>query len=639
MSDQAKHSRQQAKPSTDDVLPVHLIERLLSSDALQAFRLALEQLLQELPEGTQGYLWVRDGLSLFRLRALVGLSPEVLEGVEALPEATLRTAYPGTTGAWLAGEAYLDQQGHILQRLLGTLPSGLGPNGQEVANLTLPLVAEGQVWAVVHLHALASALGQAEAALAKRYFAGTALILHELYRCESAQRRSQWLSAINALLRFSHEQPLEQALQDALAEACRLAGAEGACLIAFEGRTARTWVQVGWGSSLPVETAITRHLGERLRKGQQVGIPRYDLYPHCRPGLVEAGLRSLFFLPILRQHGALSVLALFSSRPHSLPDVQAQEQLGDMAAAIAVVQTEWSLRRELAWAAYTDSLTGLGNRRAFERDLERLIGQSEGREVLLVLLDLDDFKSINDTYGHVHADHVLARLGGVLRSRVRAGDRAYRLGGDEFALVIEGLRNLEPARTAERYRSLVEGIRVSENLHLRVSLGYALYPTDGQDMEALWRAADDRMYRDKAWRKSRIPLFEPEGGADTWVGLPSIPLTRLLHRLSQNLGMGSQEWQVLQTSLYLLLLSRGTVMPNELRWPGRLLREAVGVLLQLQRGTDRQAPKLVQLLWIAQRLLEKGLGALREIGQEARSNLDPEVKEALRLLWQEDLEP
>jgi GGDEF domain-containing protein len=83
-----------------------------------------------------------------------------------------------------------------------------------------------------------------------------------------------------------------------------------------------------------------------------------------------------------------------------------------MAAAIGVVRVERALRRELAWAAYTDPLTGLGNRRAFERDLEQLTARINGRTVVLMLLDLDEFKAINDNYGHVHADHLLVRLGG-----------------------------------------------------------------------------------------------------------------------------------------------------------------------------------------------------------------------------------
>ncbi|WP_297853454.1 diguanylate cyclase [Meiothermus sp.] len=627
-------------------MPASLIERLLAAGAVQAFELGLEELLRVLPGIEQVFLWVRDGQNRFSLQAFRGVPKTALEGVEAVLESSLRMAYLGSPEDWLAGKAHLDHEGHVLHRALSTLSDKLEPIQPPAVNLTLPLVANQQVWAVLYLHAPAPILGPIEAERVSQFMAGIAPILREVYLRESAERQSLWLSAINALLRAPHEQPLEVGLQDALEEATRLSGAEGARLITFEGHAIRTVAQAGWGSGLPVEAAITRQLSERLRSGQQVGIPRYDLYPAHRPELVEAGLRSLFILPILRQSSEVSALLLFSTQQHWLPDAQTQELLGDMAAAIGVVRVEWTLRRELAWAAYTDPLTGLGNRRAFERDLEKLARLPQGRVGVLVLFDLDEFKLINDTYGHIHADHVLVRLGGVLRAKARAGDRAYRLGGDEFALIIEGSPTLNPARTAERYRALLEEIRVSDSTFLRVSLGYAVYPNDGTDIQSLWRIADDQMYKDKAMRKGRTPLFAGLEQRFTVFQIQT-PLFRLANRLAQVLRMGPEEHQVLQASCYLLQMALGEVEPRpEVQIPDGLLREAARVLMFVQSPWDdsseaREAiPRVARVLQVAHwfasaiRPLEGRAArsieeALEEVAQQARQRFDPVVLEAL----------
>ncbi|WP_299427801.1 diguanylate cyclase [uncultured Meiothermus sp.] len=637
-----------------------LIDRLLSAaGATQALELGLEELIRELPGVEQAFLWMREGLNRFSLQVFRGVPKEALpaltgyEGVEAVLESSLKTAYLGSPEGWLGGRVHLDREGHVLHRVLGALPAELEPATVEPGvNLTLPLVANRQVWAVLHLYAPARFLGQAEVDLVNQYVAGVAPILREVYLREAAERQSLWLSAVNTLLRASHEQPLETGLQDALEEATRLSGAEGARLIAFEGHAIRTIAQAGWGAGLPVEAAITRQLGERLRSGQQVGIPRYDLYPNHRPELVEAGLRSLFILPILRKSSEVSALLLFSTQQHRLPDTLTQELLSDMAAAIGVVRVEWTLRRELAWAAYTDPLTGLGNRRAFERDLEKLFDQAHDRKVVLVLLDLDGFKTINDTYGHVHADHVLVRLGGVLRSKARAGDRAYRLGGDEFALIIVGSSTLNPPRTAERYRALLEEIRISDSAYLRVSLGYAVYPTDVPDIQNLWRIADDQMYKDKALRKGRAPLFDQALEQDQLMVQLETPLFRTATRLGQALKIEPEEQQVLQASCYLLQLALGEIEAvPDVQIPDGLWREAARVLMFVHSRWDggsrplglsgEQIPRAARVLQVAQQFtaaLQHVEGraalsveeALEDIAREARQRFDPVVVEALR---------
>jgi diguanylate cyclase (GGDEF)-like protein len=155
-----------------------------------------------------------------------------------------------------------------------------------------------------------------------------------------------------------------------------------------------------------------------------------------------------------------------------------------------------------------DPLTGLSNRRCFDGWLAR--GSSEERSAAVLLLDLDDFKTVNDVHGHAVGDEALRRVGLLVSQHVRPGDMALRLGGDEFAVVLEH-DELEPStlrRTAiDRARALREAVdrtdwaRVAPGLRITVSVGVAtakLGPEAPGGADALYRAADADLYVDKA---------------------------------------------------------------------------------------------------------------------------------------------
>ncbi|MCX7741108.1 MAG: diguanylate cyclase [Meiothermus sp.] len=600
----------------------------------QARERVLSELLRPLPEGSQAFWWVEDG-GRFSLQTALGLAGMPLGEVGVVEEAAFQKGYPGPVEGWSQGLPAAEVGPHLLQHLSVQLPASPEPPvGQ---NLLLPLVLERRVWAVLHLYA-PSPLDEPRLKRAIQSAQAVVPLLQQIHRWEAAERKALWLSAINTLL--SHPEPespppleasaatwLKSRLQDALEEATRLARAEGARLVAFKEGQVHTLAQAGWDAGLPVETALRAALTEQLGEGRRIALPRYDLYPARHPELVEAGLHSLFILSVPYQSQAL---LLFSSQAGWFPDAETQEFLGEMATALGVVQREWALRQELAWAAFTDPLTSLGNRRAFERDLEKLPHRARGRLAMLVVLDLDRFKSINDSFGHIHADHVLVRLAGVLRSRARAGDRAYRLGGDEFALIIEGPPSLNPSRIAERYRALVEEVRVSESVHLQVSLGYAVYPSDAPDTEALWRLADRRMYQDKASRRNRASQTPP----------PLIPhetlLVRLARRMGQALGFSPAEMQGLEAGCYLLQLALGELSLGPVTLSDSLLREGARILVFLHQHreggrpsswTGEAIPRAARVLQVAHWFTQ----ALKEVeGRSARS-----VEEALAALQQE----
>jgi diguanylate cyclase (GGDEF)-like protein len=162
--------------------------------------------------------------------------------------------------------------------------------------------------------------------------------------------------------------------------------------------------------------------------------------------------------------------------------------------------------------ALTDPLTGLGNHRDFQEQLQVLLEEaaSAGRPLTVCLFDVDDFKQINDRYGHPAGDHVLAHVATKLRP---LGD-AFRLGGDEFAVVFPGER-AEPAATAVEavVRTLAD--EGWEQGPLNLSAGIATYPEHSDDRNALVRVADIALYWAKGEGKNRVCIYRPDMPAVT----------------------------------------------------------------------------------------------------------------------------
>lgn len=157
--------------------------------------------------------------------------------------------------------------------------------------------------------------------------------------------------------------------------------------------------------------------------------------------------------------------------------------------------------------AMHDPLTGLANRRHFVETSERMHKAAERRAISLgiVMIDLDDFKPINDTYGHATGDAVLQGIARRLQENLRASDFVARIGGDEFTLIIENLET--PGALSEVVQKLSLALNSpmdvgGQMLRVGASLGHASFPQDGSSLEELMRIADRRMYEQKAMHKA-----------------------------------------------------------------------------------------------------------------------------------------
>lgn len=188
----------------------------------------------------------------------------------------------------------------------------------------------------------------------------------------------------------------------------------------------------------------------------------------------------------------------------------AKRQLQVQQAAIKALQAELHEQREQAGH---DPLTGLYNRRYLEETLEREVARAvrAKQPISIVMLDIDDFKTLNDRYGHQAGDQLLCLLGDVLQARTRRDDIACRFGGDEFVVMLTGTPLEAAAERAEEWRRAIEDGQVLDAehpLHTTLSAGIAGFPVHGPTGAELLRSADRALYQAKTEGRNRVVVLE-----------------------------------------------------------------------------------------------------------------------------------
>jgi diguanylate cyclase (GGDEF)-like protein len=217
--------------------------------------------------------------------------------------------------------------------------------------------------------------------------------------------------------------------------------------------------------------------------------------------LVHSGLA----VPVHGETGTIGFLAVFSRSAAHRFEEDAVRELEELAQRAGPAIENARRFREARELADLDALTGLHNRRYFHETLAREVSRAQryGRQLALVVFDLDDFKAINDRIGHLAGDAVLAEIAERVRGVVRAADIACRVGGDEFAVVLPESSMEDADQLYHRLRGAVSSRAVAQAGRLNVSAGIAELTAD-DDPTTFFERADEALYRAKEAGKGRV---------------------------------------------------------------------------------------------------------------------------------------
>lgn len=169
--------------------------------------------------------------------------------------------------------------------------------------------------------------------------------------------------------------------------------------------------------------------------------------------------------------------------------------------------------KQLENKADTDLLTGLNNKLATERKIKEYMLQNPNSQSMMFMVDVDNFKKINDTMGHAFGDEVLRSLGQQIGGIFRASDIIGRIGGDEFMIFLKGITDAEAVRKeAKKVEDFFKGFQAGEYVKYAAtaSIGVAIFPQEGSDFESLYKAADQGVYKAKKRGKNQLAFYRDE---------------------------------------------------------------------------------------------------------------------------------
>jgi diguanylate cyclase (GGDEF)-like protein len=234
------------------------------------------------------------------------------------------------------------------------------------------------------------------------------------------------------------------------------------------------------------------------------GDPMLD--KHQMPGTPQSVNEAILVAPLVVGEEVVGTLNVWREDDLSWFLPEEALLLRRFASLAAMAYANSAQREQLRAQALTDDLTGLFNRRHFERCLSGALRDEHDRRAptSLVYFDLDAFKSINDSFGHEAGDQVLRDFAELLRGQIREGDTACRTGGEEFCVVLPRTSLADAEELAWRVVDSVRGARLGPRGDLTVSAGVATSPRSSEDYKHLVRNADDHLLRAKREGRDRV---------------------------------------------------------------------------------------------------------------------------------------
>lgn len=381
------------------------------------------------------------------------------------------------------------------------------------SNLAVPLILENEVVGVLNVESRqVDAFDERDEKVLTVLGTQAALAILAARARTDLQGRIDQLDALYQISGLTWmDKTLVELAQAVVGETARVVPSASSALLLVDatGERLQLIAHVGYtdsveGLELTVQSGIT---GRCVRSGEIQIVDDVRSDPDYVPGV--DGARCEVALP-LEVHGRIiGVLDVESRRIQSIAPDQVRT-LTMIAKQIAAVLEAARLQEERLHQAYTDALTGLANRRLFDERLDTAWQATRrgDQPLSLLLLDLDNFKQINDGHGHAVGDRVLARVAESLQGVVRQDDLLARVGGEELAVVARGA-GVEPARgLAERLRNAVEELVVhtecGKQLRVTASVGVAGRTPEMDGPTELYELADRALYRAKQAGRNRV---------------------------------------------------------------------------------------------------------------------------------------
>jgi diguanylate cyclase (GGDEF)-like protein len=288
-------------------------------------------------------------------------------------------------------------------------------------------------------------------------------------------------------------------------------------------------VMAAWGDRTLGDQVFAPDQCWALRRGRRHGSLTGNPSPRC--GHMSDDVNALLCIPLITQGQATSLLVLSASRTASLSDTPPSSVASEALAVsvgehLGLALTNLRLRESLRDQSIRDPLTGLFNRRYLEETLEREISRAarSGKPIGVMMMDIDHFKRFNDAFGHPGGDALMRELGALLHTHTRIEDAACRYGGDEFVVALpESPLEIVLARAEELRRAahllniMHEGSVLSA---VSMTVGVAVYPDHGSDMDALVHAADEAMFRAKRAGGDRVQVALPPDDQEPSIASP-----------------------------------------------------------------------------------------------------------------------
>ena len=265
----------------------------------------------------------------------------------------------------------------------------------------------------------------------------------------------------------------------------------------------RVELMTGWGNYLQFPHEFHPKDCWALRRGRPHVVANHQRALRCNHTSMVDNESQTLCLPLIAQGETVGLLHLNAQHGYSLSG--SQHQLAQMVAEqLALAIANLQLRETLQQQSIRDSLTGLFNRRYLEETLNQEIVRSQrsGKPIAVIMIDVDHFKNLNDSYGHDAGDHVLQLIAGLIKDRIRGSDVAARYGGEELTLILPEMPLEIAQNRAEEIRNAIaqahiihRGQRIN---NVSASFGVAMFPQHGSTGASVLQSADAALYRAKA---------------------------------------------------------------------------------------------------------------------------------------------